>query len=83
MPRTLFDNVTVFSATKAAEREKLGEKVTTWLRGHTDHDVVKMVVRQSSDSEFHCLTIILFSRSPGRVPDADGGDSPRIGHRIR
>jgi hypothetical protein len=83
MPRTLFDNVTVFSATKAAERERLGEKVTTWLRGHTDHDVVKTVVRQSSDAEFHCLTIILFSRSPGRVTVADAGDGPRTGRQLR
>ncbi len=76
MPRALFDSVTVFSATKAAEREKLGEKVTTWLRGHADHEVVKTVVRQSSDAEFHCLTIILFSRSLGRVTAPDASDGP-------
>jgi hypothetical protein len=83
MSRTLFDNVSVFSATKAAEREKLGEKVTTWLRGHADHDVVKTVVRQSSDSEFHCLTIILFSRSPGRVAVPDAVDRPRTRRQVR
>jgi hypothetical protein len=83
MPRALFDNVTVFSATKAAEREKLGEKVTTWLRGHADYDVVDAVVRQSSDAEFHCLTIILFSRSPSGVTVSDAGDSPRTRRQVR
>jgi hypothetical protein len=83
MPRTLFDNVTVFSATKAAERERLGEKVTTWLRGHTDYEVVKTVVRQSSDAEFHCLTIILFLRSPGHVIVPDADDGPRTRRQVR
>jgi hypothetical protein len=83
MPRALFDSVSVFSATKAVERQKLGEKVTTCLQGHADYDVVEMVVRQSSDSEFHCLTIILFSRSPGRVPVPDARYGPRTRRAVR
>jgi hypothetical protein len=57
-----FTGVKVFSATKAKEREELGENVTRWLRSNSDLEVVDRIVRQSSDSEFHCLTIILFYR---------------------
>jgi len=51
--------IKVFSATKAREREALGEKVTAWIRDNNMR-VVDKVVKQSSDSEFHCLTIVLF-----------------------
>ena len=50
----------VFTATKAREREDLGESVTRWLRDNPDVRVTNKVVTQSSDSEFHCLTITLF-----------------------
>jgi len=56
-----YDMVKVFTATKARERESLGEKVTEFLRGY-DGTVVETVVTQSSDREFHCLTITLFGR---------------------
>lgn len=57
-----FTGVKVFSATKAREREELGESITRWLRSNSDLEVVDRVVRQSSDNEFHCLTILLFYR---------------------
>ena len=57
---TGFSGLKVFSATKAREREELGEKVTGWLRRQTDIEVVDKVVSQSSDREFHCVTITLF-----------------------
>ena len=57
-----FTGVKVFSATKAKEREELGETVTRWLRSNGDLEVVDRVVTQSSDDEFHCLTIVLFYR---------------------
>jgi len=57
-----FTGVKVFSATKARDREELGESVTRWLQANADLEVVDRVVAQSSDSEFHCLTIILFYR---------------------
>ena len=60
-----FTGVKVFSATKAKEREELGETVTRWLRSNADVEVVDRVVSQSSDDEFHCLTIVLFYRSRG------------------
>jgi hypothetical protein len=57
-----FSGVKVFSATKAKERDELGETVTRWLRANADLEVVDRVVSQSSDDEFHCLSIILFYR---------------------
>ena len=57
-----FTGVKVFSATKAREREELGETVTRWLRANADVEVVDRVVTQSSDDEFHCLTIVIFYR---------------------
>ena len=57
-----FTGVKVFSATKAKEREELGEVVTRWLRSNEGLEVVDRVVTQSSDDEFHCLTIVLFYR---------------------
>ncbi len=57
-----FTGVKVFSATKAREREELGETITRWLKGNPELEVVDRVVTQSSDDEFHCLTIVLFYR---------------------
>ena len=55
-----FDGVEVFSATMARDRDKLGEKVTDWLKKNSDIQIVDKVVTQSSDAEFHCITITLF-----------------------
>ncbi len=63
-----FTGVKVFSATKAREREELGETVTRWLRSNTDVEIVDRVVTQSSDDEFHCLTIVLFYRDRAQAP---------------
>jgi hypothetical protein len=57
-----FTGVKVFSATKARDREELGETVTRWLKSNPEVELVDRVVSQSSDSEFHCLTIVLFYR---------------------
>ncbi len=59
----MFTGVKVFSATKAKEREDLGEQVTRWLRANADLEIVDRTVTQSSDNEFHCLTVILFYRA--------------------
>ena len=56
----MFNGVKVFSATKAREREDLGTHVTAFLRKNPQVRVVDKIVTQSSDSEFHCLTITLF-----------------------
>jgi len=61
-----FDGVKVFCATKAREREGLGEKITSWLSANDGIKVVDKVVRQSSDSEFHCLSITFFYQDNAR-----------------
>ena len=60
--RMQFTGVKVFSATKAKEREELGEAITRWLRSNADLEIVDRVVSQSSDNEFHCLSIVVFYR---------------------
>jgi hypothetical protein len=62
-----FKGVKVFSATKAKERESLGDQVTHWIRANPNCEIVDKIVTQSSDSEFHCLTITLFYKE--RVND--------------
>jgi hypothetical protein len=56
----MYTGVKVFSATKYKERSQLGDKLTEWVRSHNEVEVVDTVVRQSSDHEFHCLTIVVF-----------------------
>jgi len=58
-----FTGIKVFSATKAREREELGEVIGKWMNNHPDIEIVDRDVRQSSDNEFHCLTIILYYRN--------------------
>lgn len=55
----MFQGVKVFTATKARDREVLGDQITRWLRENKVL-VVDKVVTQSSDSEFHCLSITIF-----------------------
>jgi hypothetical protein len=57
-----FTGVKVFSATKAKEREELGDNVTRWMKANPDFEIVDRVIKQSSDNEFHCLTIVMFYR---------------------
>lgn len=57
-----YDGLKVFSATKALERESLGERVTAWLDKHPALTVVDTIIRQSSDNQFHCVTITVFYR---------------------
>lgn len=55
-----FNGVKVFTATKAKEREELGEHITKWLRNNPNISIADKTVTQSSDREFHCLTIAFF-----------------------
>ncbi|HYH98658.1 hypothetical protein [Hyalangium sp.] len=57
-----FTGVRVFSTTLARDRENMGENITKWLKENSNLDIVDKVVTQSSDKEFHCLTITLFYR---------------------
>jgi hypothetical protein len=47
-----------------AERERLGDAVTTWLAARPQLKVTQMVVTQSSDASFHCLAITVFYWEP-------------------
>lgn len=62
----MFTGVKVFSATKAKDREELGDNVTRWLRSNADLEIVDKVVAQSSDNEFHCYSLVLFYRQRAR-----------------
>lgn len=55
-----FNGVKVFTATKAKEREELGAIVTQWLQRNPQLRIVESRILQSSDSEFHCLTMVFF-----------------------
>jgi hypothetical protein len=52
--------VKVFSATKMRDRQSIGEQVTSWMAANPGTRIVKRSVTQSSDDEFHCLSIVLF-----------------------
>jgi hypothetical protein len=56
--------VKVFTATKAKDREAIGEQVTAWLAARPGLQLLKSIVAQSSDAEFHCLSIVLFCAEP-------------------
>ena len=57
-----FDGVRVFSATRAPEREVIGDVIANWIAAHPSYEVVDKNVLLSSDASFHCLTIILYFR---------------------
>ncbi len=63
-----FTGVKIFSTTLARDREVMGETVTRWLGAHPALEVVDRLVTQSSDKEFHCLTITLFYREKAAAP---------------
>lgn len=74
--------IKVFSATMWQERQILGEKVTQWLEENAKTlKLVDMIIRQSSDDAFHCVSIVVFYRhvtqvqvaKPARVVAAGGG----------
>jgi hypothetical protein len=50
----------VFTATKAKDRDELGEVLTRWIHDNPRARIIDKVVTQSSDREFHCLSITVF-----------------------
>jgi hypothetical protein len=59
-----FTGVKVFSTTLARDREVMGETISKWLKDNGGaFDIVDKVVTQSSDKEFHCLSITLFYKA--------------------
>lgn len=61
-----FTGMKVFSTTLARDREAMGDNITRWLHDHQDLEIVDKIVTQSSDKEFHCLTITFFYRERPR-----------------
>lgn len=43
-----------------ADRGQLGEKVTAWLANSSKRKLTDIVVTQSSDAAFHCITVSVF-----------------------
>jgi len=62
MAQPIFTGIKVFSTTLARDREQMGETITRWLKDNQNLEIVDRIVTQSSDKEFHCLTITLFYR---------------------
>jgi hypothetical protein len=58
-----FNAIKVFSTTLARDREQMGENITRWLKENSGIEIVDKVVTQSSDKEFHCLTVTIFYKS--------------------
>ncbi|MCA2979016.1 MAG: hypothetical protein INH41_05705 [Myxococcaceae bacterium] len=58
-----FTGVKVFSTTMARDREMMGETITRWIKDNPQAEIVDKEVTQSSDKEFHCLTVTLFYRT--------------------
>lgn len=57
-----FTGMKVFTTTLARDREVMGATITKWLAEHPELETVKHEVRQSSDQQFHCLSIIVYYR---------------------
>jgi folate-dependent tRNA-U54 methylase TrmFO/GidA len=60
-----FTGVKVFSTTLARDRDQLSDRITSWLHENPDLEIVDKVVTQSSDKEFHCLSLTFFYREKG------------------
>jgi len=67
-----FNGVKVFCATMVAQRQQLGEQVTAWLEDaraqRPGFEIVDIVVSQSSDEAFHCISISVFYKEALATP---------------
>jgi hypothetical protein len=61
--------VKTFSATKSRDRDELGDKVTRYVRAAWAAGAISIEkeLRQSSDAEYHCISIVLFLEVPDRA----------------
>lgn len=57
-----FHAVKIFSATMSRERQTMGERITEWMASQPALKVIDKQVLQSSDCEYHCLSVVLFLR---------------------
>lgn len=54
----------VFSATRRRDIAELGDRITEWIRSRPKSVIVTGAkVTQSSDAQFHCVTVIVFFES--------------------
>ena len=60
-----FNGMKVFSATLARNREELGNKVTQWMEDNPSYTISNLRVAQSSDREFHCISLVVFYDEAG------------------
>ncbi len=67
MTPPVFTGMKIFSTTLARDREAMGDNITRWLHDNPQLEIVDKIVTQSSDKEFHCLTITLFYRERPRA----------------
>lgn len=58
-----FDGMVIFSASKHADREKMGADVTAWRRNNASATITDVRTMQSSDNEFHCVTVVIFYKN--------------------
>ena len=61
-----FTGMKIFSTTLARDREQMSDNITRWLHDNPQLEIVDKIVTQSSDKEFHCLTITFFYRERSR-----------------
>lgn len=61
-----FNGVKIFSATMFADRGQLGERVTAWIASGPPRRLTDIIVTQSSDAAFHCVTISIFYQESAR-----------------
>ena len=55
-----FTKVKTFSVTSFRDRGTLGEEITEWIMSN-NIEPVDCVVTQSSDRQYHCLSITIFA----------------------
>ncbi len=60
MAMVQFTGVKIFSTTLARDREVMGETITRWIKENPNAEIVDKEITQSSDKEFHCVTVTLF-----------------------
>jgi ABC-type sugar transport system substrate-binding protein len=83
---TQISAVKVFSTTMGRDREAMGERISAWLQAHPELTPVDVVVTQSSDVGFHCLSITIsfegdatkyLGAAPAPAPKAEFQAPPR------
>lgn len=72
-PGLAVNGVKTFSASKSGDRNDLGDEVTDWLRENPELEITDIIVSQSSDGAFHCLSItVLYFEADLPAPGSRG-----------